>query len=146
MELKLNRKTYTKNSTIGELIINGVFFCHTLEDVIRDANRNGNFDGVESKVHSKTGILAGKYEVIINMSTRFKKIMPLLLDTPFFKGIRIHNGNTPEHTEGCILVGSTKSVDFVGGSVDAYTRLMIRLNNAVKTEKIFITVVDMPAK
>jgi len=144
MELKLNRKIYTKNSTIGELIINGVFFCHSLEDVIRDVNRNGNFDCAESKIHSKTAILAGRYEVIINMSTRFKKLMPLLLDTPFFKGIRIHNGNTPEHTEGCILVGSTKSVDFVGGSVDTYNRLMIRLNNAVKTEKIFITVVDMP--
>ena len=144
MELKLNRKIYTKNSTIGELIINGVFFCHSLEDVIRDINRNGNFDGAESKIHSKTAILAGRYEVIINMSTRFKKLMPLLLDTPFFKGIRIHNGNTPEHTEGCILVGSTKDVDFVGSSVDTYGRLMIRLNNAIKTEKIFITVVDMP--
>lgn len=144
MELKLFRKIYTSKSIIGELSIDGVFFGYMLEDVSRDLNRNGIFDGTEAKIHSITAILAGRYQVIINMSTRFKRLMPLLLNVPHFKGIRIHNGNKPEHTEGCLLVGSTKSADFVGNSVETYNRLMVRLNNAIKKEEIFITIVDMP--
>jgi len=143
MELKLYRKIYSKNSTIGELFINGTFYCFTLEDLCRDLNRDGDLkDPGEAKVYGKTAIPAGRYQVIINMSNRFKKLMPLLVNVPGFEGIRIHNGNTPAHTEGCILVGATKAVDFVGKSVDTFQRLMIRLNAIAKVETIFITIID----
>lgn len=146
MELKLIRETYSKNSTIGVLRINGTFFCYTLEDVCRDLNRDGDLnDRDETKVHGQTCIPAGRYRVIINMSTRFKKLMPLLLNVPGFEGIRIHNGNTPEHTHGCPLVGSTKKTDFVGNSVDTFDKLMLRLRLGVKKdEEIWITVIDQP--
>ena len=61
------------------------------------------------------------------MSNRFKKVMPLLLNVPEFEGIRIHSGNTNHDTEGCILVGKTRSTDFIGGSRTAFTSLMAKL-------------------
>ena len=80
---------------IGDLFIDGVFFCHTLEDEKRA-------DGV--KVYGKTAIADGLYKVKLTWSNRFKRKMPLLLDVPMFEGIRIHGGNTSKNTLGCVLV------------------------------------------
>jgi len=119
MELKLKRLHKTDKSTIGELSIDGVFECYTLEDVERDV-----------KVYSKTAIPKGQYKVIINQSNRFKKLMPLLLNVPNFEGVRIHSGNKAEDTEGCILVGQTRSLDFIGNSKKAYDKLFKKMQLA----------------
>jgi len=129
MEIVLNRNTKTDKSTIGDLSINGKFECFTLEDVERD-----------KKVYGKTAIPKGRYEVTLTMSNRFKKVLPLINNVPGFEGIRIHSGNTAEHTEGCVLLGITKSTDFVGNSKMAMSRLMTKLEAAAKKEKIFITI------
>jgi hypothetical protein len=60
----------------------------------------------EVKIKGITGIERGIYKVIMTMSNRFKKIMPLLLDVPDFKGVRIHSGNTELDSEGCLIIGS----------------------------------------
>lgn len=129
MELKLKRLHKTKNSTIGELSINGIFQCYTLEDVER-----------EKKIYGETAISKGTYEIVITYSNRFKQFMPLLLNVPNFKGIRIHKGNKKEHTHGCILVGLTRKIDFIGSSKIAYAKLFSKLRKASKTEKITITI------
>ena len=145
MELTLNRKSYSKRSTIGLLAINGALFCATLEDVCRDKNRDGDLaDTDETKVHGQTAIPAGKYQVVITYSNRFKKYMPLLLNVPGFAGIRIHSGNKPEDTEGCILVGRNPSKDWISESRITYDNLMKKLQDAEKTEKIYITILDTP--
>jgi hypothetical protein len=130
MNLKLVRKTFTEQSTIGELSVNGKFECFTLEDKVRAV-----------KIHGSTAIPEGIYEVVITFSDKFKKQLPLLLDVPNFEGIRIHSGNVAADTEGCILVGQTKSQDFVGGSRNAFKSLFPKLEAALKKEKIFIQVV-----
>jgi hypothetical protein len=128
MELLLKRLHRTNKSTIGELFINGKFECYTLEDFDRDFNRDGDLnDEGEQKVHSKTAIPKGKYNVIINMSNRFKRQLPLLLNVEGFEGIRIHSGNTDLDSEGCILVGRTRSVDFIGESRLAFTKLFDKM-------------------
>ena len=117
MKIVVVRDTFTENSTIGKMLIDGAFFCYTLEDTIR-----------ETKVAGETAIPYGTYKVIVNMSNRFKRLMPLLLNVPNFEGVRIHNGNTKEHTHGCILVGATKSKDFIGDSKVTFNKLMTKLN------------------
>lgn len=130
MNLRLLRKTFTENSTIGELSVNGKFECFTLEDKVRAV-----------KIHGKTAIPTGIYEITITFSDRFKKALPLLLNVPNFAGIRIHSGNTAADTEGCILVGTTKSPDKIGNSRVAFKALFGKIESALKKEKVFIEVV-----
>ena len=129
MELKLKRLHKTNNSTIGELFINNKFECYTLEDIER-----------ESKVYGKTAIPKGRYEVVMTMSNRFKVVLPLLLKVPNFEGIRIHAGNTASNTEGCILLGQTRSTDFIGASRKAMAKFTPKLREGLKKGKVFITI------
>lgn len=123
MKLLVNRKIKGKESTLGELFIDGVFFCHTLEDPERDV-----------KIPGKTAIPKGTYKVVITYSPRFKRELPLLLNVPNFEGIRIHPGNTSADTEGCILVGNYLNSDFVTDSRKVFTSLMEKLKTAKDIE------------
>ena len=131
MQLKLIRNVFTDNSTIGELSVDGVFECFTLEDVVRPV-----------KIKGETAIPAGTYEIEINMSPHFKKLLPELLDVPNFEGVRIHSGNKPEDTEGCILVGQTKGKDFVFSSVAAFGPLFQKIQDALDGDKVFIEIIE----
>ena len=51
MKLKLERKYFKDTYTIGNLYIDGKYFCDTLEDKNRDVNKNGKFDNGETKVY-----------------------------------------------------------------------------------------------
>lgn len=140
-ELKVLRFKFTDKSTISELYLNGTLFCYTLEDPVRelkDLNKDGDFDDVnEGKVKGNTAIPEGTYDIILNMSNRFKKIMPLLLKVPGYEGVRIHTGNFPKDTEGCILVGSMALNDEIRNSRPTFTKLMTELE---KADKITITI------
>jgi hypothetical protein len=129
MELQVKRTDFSEESTIGELWVNGGFECYTLEDKVRPV-----------KIAGKTAIPSGRYEVIINFSQRFQKQLPLLLNVPNYEGVRIHSGNTAANTEGCILVGETKTENFVGESRWAFNRLLEKLKAASETEKIFMEI------
>ena len=118
MKLLLERQVKTKDFTLGELFIDGVPFCYTVEDMERMPNE---------KVYGLTAIPKGEYKVIVNMSPRFKKLMPLLLNVPNFEGIRIHSGNTASDSLGCIIVGMTRTLSGVGMSRIAYAKLMAKL-------------------
>jgi hypothetical protein len=119
--LTLTRKWCSSKSTIGELAIDGVFFCYTLEDVAR-----------ETKIPGETAIPVGGYDVVITMSNRFKKRMPLLKDVPGFEGVRIHSGNFPKDTEGCILVGLNRGEDQIMDSRLAYDKLFRILDETLE--------------
>jgi len=130
MILELKRNIFTDDSTIGELSIDGVFICYTLEDKVRDI-----------KIKNVTAIPYGKYEVAITFSNRFQHYMPLLINVPGFEGIRIHSGNKSADTEGCILVGSSKSLNFIGSSRATYKSLFAKMKTISKKEKIFINII-----
>jgi len=99
VNLFLYREVFTAKSTIGKLYLNGKAFCYTLEDVVRA-------DGI--KIQDETAIPEGVYKVILSMSNRFKRIMPLLLNVPNFNGVRMHGGNKSENTSGCPLLAFKK--------------------------------------
>lgn len=119
MTITIKRLYKSENSTIGEMTVDGKWECYTLEDRER-----------EVKIKSETAIPKGTYKVIINQSNRFKKLLPLLLNVPNFEGVRIHPGNTNHDTEGCILVGRTRSKDFIGQSRKAFESLFAKMKLA----------------
>jgi len=129
MKLVLERKIFTDKSTIGELYIDGVFSCFILEDVTRPKGE---------KVFGKTSIPYGSYGIVVTESNRFSKLaghdvyLPLLLNVEGFEGVRIHPGNKPEDTEGCLLPGTTKGIDLVSNSRTAFIQLNEKINNAIK--------------
>ncbi|HYE75652.1 MAG TPA: DUF5675 family protein [Blastocatellia bacterium] len=128
-ELLLERKTLTDKSTVGEISINGRFQCYTLEDVVRS-----------HKIKSQTAIPAGRYQIKITPSARFKRDLPLLLDVPEFEGIRIHPGNTDADTEGCILVGLTRKDNFIGESRRAFDQIFSSLRYWLTKGEVWITI------
>ena len=113
MELRLLRYPSTSNYTEGKLYIDGAYFCDTLEDQDRGLKQSmSEFEIQKIKVYGQTCIPSGTYKVILNMSPRFKKILPRILDVKGFEGILMHAGNTVQDSSGCILLG-TKSADGV---------------------------------
>ena len=136
MILKVERKWKKQNYTIGILYINGIKFCNTLEDKVRDLSR-------EVKAYGKTAIPAGTYSVQNTYSNKYKRKMPQIMNVPHFEGIRIHSGNTAEDTEGCILVGVNNVVGKVTDSRNTYNRLYDRMCTAwSKGESITIEISD----
>ena len=131
MKLELKRIALKQNYTIGKLYINGRYFCDTIEDTVRDINKNGVFDGAEKKVMHETAIPYGTYKVIVNMSPNKKRMLPRLLDVPHFEGILIHRGNTEKDSSGCIIVGENKAV----GKVLNSTKYELELVDLLKNEK-----------
>lgn len=106
MKLTLIRTIRTDRYTMGELFINGQFFCHTLEDPDRGLRQTDSIEKIRKvKVPGQTAIPTGTYRVVDSMSQRFGRIMPLLKDVPGFTGVRIHAGNTTDDTHGCLLLG-----------------------------------------
>ena len=120
MILNLVRRWKSTKSTIGELFVDGKFECFTLEDITRTG----------AKVYGETAIPKGTYRVVIDLSERFGRRLPHILDVPEFEGVRIHAGNTAANTLGCVLVGETRSEDFVGQSKTAFEKLFRKLDTA----------------
>lgn len=126
MKLHVHRYLFNERATIGKLDVDGEFFCYTLEDADRKLEEGGQ------KVFGKTAIPRGIYPVKITLSNRFKRELPLLVGVPQFEGVRIHPGNKPEDTEGCLLVGSAVVNDeFISNSRIAFDRLFERIRTAL---------------
>lgn len=141
MELSLIAVSKTAKSTISRLLIDLQFECFILEDVDRFLKQSMPLEEIAAKkVHGKTAIPEGRYEVIITMSNRFKRRLPLLVNVPGFEGIRIHPGNTAADTEGCLLPGTGRGLDTVTSSRTAFDGLFRKIDEALKTEKVFITI------
>lgn len=103
MELVVKRVALREGYTIGRLYVDGVYWCDTLEDQVRDLER-------EAKVPGGTAIPAGRYAVVVNRSPKFGRLLPRLVGVPGFEGVLIHRGNTAADTAGCILPGENRAV------------------------------------
>lgn len=142
MELLLERKWCKPDYTIGRLSVNGKFYCNTLEDTVRDINKNGTFDCGEFKISGHTAIPYGTYEVIVNYSPKFRRELPRLLNVKHFEGILIHRGNTNKDSSGCILVGENTKKGTVLNSTKyelELTKLIKAANN--RNEKVIIKII-----
>jgi hypothetical protein len=138
MQMLLQRTTKTANSTEGTLSIDGQFQCFTLEPTVRQVLGQS----VETwKIPGKTAIPAGTYPVEVTFFGRGGYYSPLLDNVQGFVGIRIHIGNFPQDTEGCILVGTQMGVNEVLNSKVAFAALMTKIQQARNNQQaIQITV------
>jgi Family of unknown function (DUF5675) len=122
MQINLVRSIYTANSTCGTLTTpSGSFY--TLELPRGDGSHG-------------FCISPGTYQVNINYSPDFKQNMPILLNVPGRSEIRIHWGNYPHDSLGCILIGESQSTDFVGSSREAFSKFFPQLQAAVVNNEI----------
>lgn len=140
MKLTLKRIALRPTYTIGKLYIDDVYFCDTIEDTVRDLNKNGKFDNGEKKIHSKTAIPYGTYEIKWTYSPRFKKYTPQLMNVPSFEGIRIHAGNTSADTEGCLILGKNKQVGKVLNSRATINKFYLIIKEACSNGKVTIEI------
>lgn len=120
LEITLQRLWYTNISCCGELAgFNVPLF--TVELPVRDG-----------LPHS--AIPPGRYKIELAPSPKFLKstdpwvmkyanAMPHLIGIPKRSLIMIHHGNTPDETDGCILVGLKHDPDMVSGSRPAFELL-----------------------
>ena len=139
LELTIKRYIYNDSKTtggeannIGDFFINGKFFCYSLEDEVRFSDK---------KVYGKTAIPAGKYKVVLSMSNRFKRVMPLLVDVPNFQGVRIHGGNKAEHSHGCPLIAfNTDKVKIWSTAEKVLTRKLQDFKKEFPVGEITITI------
>ena len=131
MILSLVRRWFTPATNIGELAVDGEPTCFVLEDRFRLP--------WESKVYGATCIPCGTYGVAITHSPRFGVDMPLLLKVPGYQGIRIHPGNGPGDTEGCLLPGLERQPDRVLQSREAYIHVLQAIQSAKTPVSITIT-------
>lgn len=153
MELLLDRKYCKEKYTVGQLFIDGIFFSNTLEDKVRDINKNGKFDNGEYKVYAETAIPYGEYEITLDVvSPKFSKYqfykevcngkVPRLLNVPHFEGILIHCGSTANNSAGCILVGNNTIKGGLTNSKETFKKLYSILDKANKNnEKITIKII-----
>ena len=115
INLLLIRDTFSKESTIGELFINGERICDTLENPWQDNQRNISC------------IPEGVYPVRLRLpreSATRDYIHLLVKDVKDRDYILIHIGNTAKDTSGCILVGLGTEQDVVHNSVLAMDLLI----------------------
>ena len=87
MLISLKREAPQGKAVFGRLVVDGGMLA---------------MDTLENLTYA---IPDGFYRVRMTYSPRFQEVLPILDGVIGRTGIRIHAGNTIEHTEGCILVG-----------------------------------------
>lgn len=143
MEIRIDRAWKKKGYTISRLFVDGKYFgCNALEDEDRGLTSDMTVDEVLSrKKYGETAIPTGRYQVTMSWSPRFKKMMPLLNAVKGFTGVRIHSGNTPEDTLGCILIGKNTAVGKITDSRKWTGMLVEQIQSALtRNENVFIII------
>lgn len=110
MQITINRIAKKATYTIGRLLIDGKYFCDTLEPADHGLKKRMSLVKIKKIKHDRgrSAIPTGTYRVLITKSPKFKAWLPLIFGVPGFEGIRIHAGNKPVNTRGCILVGRNR--------------------------------------
>ena len=118
------------------------WFCNTMEPTAKKlTSRMPQTVIRRHKIIGKTAIPTGRYRILITRSRRFGRWLPLLLNVKGFEGIRIHAGNKPEDTKGCILLGFNRRKGYVLDSTRCVLTLVKMMTEAIeKGEKVFVEV------
>ena len=113
MYLQLIRNNPQASAITGRLVINGRWFCNTLERV-----------GYQ--------IPAICYPVRVTQSPRFKRLLPIVQNVPQRSGIRFHRGTKPQHSTGCILIPADKEkalTDFILQAQNEHEEIILEVTD-----------------
>ena len=113
MYIKLIRNQPQGTAITGRLVIDGRYFCDTMERV-----------GYQ--------IPAICYPVRVTQSPKFKCLLPIVQNVPQRSGIRFHRGTKPQHSTGCILLPDLETEN-------KFTNLLL---DTQKHEEIILEVID----
>lgn len=128
MKLTIKRTITRNNYTLGELYIDGQFFCSTLEDKDRGLTQNMSVEQIKSmKVPGETAIPKGTYKVALDVvSPKFSKYpfymevcegkLPRLIDVKGYEGVLIHVADGIKRDallQGCIGIGNLSSEEYL---------------------------------
>lgn len=115
----LQRDVCAPGFTLGRLFLEGKQYGFTCEDQDRKLEENPG-----AKIKGRTAIPRGLYRLTTSFSNRFQKVMPLIREVPGFEGVRIHGGNDQYDTEGCPLLGKTRTAVGVMHCAEVNTALI----------------------
>ena len=150
--MKLTIKiTITRNNyTLGELYIDGQFFCSTLEDKDRGLTQSMSVEQIKSiKVPGETAIPKGTYKVTLDVvSPKFSKYpfymevcegkLPRLIDVKGYEGVLIHVADGIKRDsllQGCIGIGNLSSEEYLINGKQVFTEFYNRIKgNDVELE------------
>ena len=142
MILIQERYLFTESFTLSRLYNEDKFICYILEDRVREpyTNSDRTYEYVAPdkwKKKCETAIGVGTYNVVIDMSTRFKKLMMHLLGVDGFDGIRVHSGRSNHDTEGCLITGKERNevTGEVSGSIIARDIVFKLVDDALKRKE-----------
>ena len=124
--LLIIRDQFTDKSVLGKLYFNSEFYGHTLELAWNDNKKRVSC------------IPKGVYEVKKRHTekSKYKYEHLHILDVPNREMILMHIGNYPKNSKGCILLGNTRALNFVGDSRKAFYKLMYDLGSFEEIELI----------
>ena len=136
MLLTLIRTKIKNSDTMGVLLVDGKMMCHTMEPPL-----------IPNDLHPKGAIAMGYYKVTLSQSPHFKRVLPLLHMVPGFEGVRMHAGNRPEDTRGCVLVGQYKEYEkgqlWLSDARSTEEKLVeYMLNHTEKNEEIYLDITN----
>jgi hypothetical protein len=131
MKIEVKRIYESPQSIISDVFVDGQWECWGLEPARKDPVNPGH-----------PCVPAGEYKVVFTPSPHLGYVTPELLDVPGRSDIRIHIGNFPQDTLGCLLVGEMKGQDKIFNSKPAFEKLLLLLKTA--TDPIIAVFTDNP--
>lgn len=150
MKLTIKRTITRNNYTLGELYIDGQFFCSTLEDKDRGLTQSMSVEQIKSiKVPGETAIPKGTYKVTLDIvSPKFSKYpfymevcegkLPRLIDVKGYEGVLIHVADGIKRDsllQGCIGIGNLSSEEYLINGKQVFTEFYNRIKgNDVELE------------
>ena len=150
MKLTVKRTALISSYTLGELYIDGQFFCHTLEDLDRGLTQDMPLNLIKSlKIPGETAIPKGTYKVTLDVvSPKFSKYpfymkvcegkLPRLIDVKGYEGVLIHVADGIKRDallQGCIGIGNLSSEEYLINGKQVFTEFYNRIKgNDVELE------------
>ena len=107
MKIVVERFMFDKNYTMSRVYVDDKFYCFGLEPYDASITKETPVEDIKSlkTKYGKIAVPLGEYELVYNWSNKYQKMLPLVMDTPGFAGVRLHAGNKIDDTRACLLLG-----------------------------------------